>query len=131
MFKELNIIYQTKLSDKEFNILSNYIYCNFGIKMPPAKRIMLQCRLHKRLRVLNMSCFGEYIDYLLSEEGKQNEVTEMVNVVSTNKTDFFREPSHFEFMAKQVLPRFTIERPTRQIKIWSAGCSTGEEVYTI
>ncbi|MCK5209842.1 MAG: chemotaxis protein CheR, partial [Cyclobacteriaceae bacterium] len=104
---------------------------NFGIKMPPVKRIMLQSRLHKRLRFLNMADFGEYIDYLFSAEGRKNEVTEMMNVVSTNKTDFFREPAHFEFMENHVLPKFEIERPTRQIKIWSAGCSSGEEVYTI
>ncbi|MCK5277418.1 MAG: methyltransferase domain-containing protein, partial [Cyclobacteriaceae bacterium] len=131
MFKELSVIYNTKISDKEFNILSDYIYGNFGIKMPPVKRIMLQSRLHKRLRFLNMSDFGEYIDYLFSPEGKKTEITEMMNVVSTNKTDFFREAAHFEFIENHILPKYASERPTRQIKIWSAGCSSGEEVYTI
>lgn len=131
MLQELNIIYNTKISDKEFSILSDYIYGNFGIKMPSAKRVMLQSRLHKRLRSLNMSGFGEYIEYLFSVEGEKSEITEMMNVVSTNKTDFFREPAHFEFIDNHVLPKFARERPTRQIKIWSAGCSSGEEVYTI
>lgn len=131
MFQELSVIYNTKISDKEFSVLSDYIYVNFGIKMPPAKRVMLQSRLHKRLRSLSMSGFGEYIEYLFSAEGKKTEITEMMNVVATNKTDFFREPAHFEFVENHVLPKFAIERPTRQVKIWSAGCSSGEEVYTI
>ena len=131
MFQELNLIYNTKISDKEFNILSDFIYKNFGIKMPSAKRVMLQSRLHKRLRSLSMADFGEYIDYLFSSEGKKTEVTEMMNVVSTNKTDFFRESAHFEFIENYILPKFATERPNQQIKIWSAGCSSGEEVYTI
>jgi len=129
MFKELNGVYNTKISNKEFSILSDYIYGNYGIKMPPAKMIMLQSRLHKRLRSLNMSCFGEYIDYLFSSDGKKTEVTEMMNVVSTNKTDFFREPAHFDFLKNLILPKYDSDRTS--IRIWSAGCSSGEEVYTI
>ncbi len=131
MFQELNTTYNTKISDKEFKILSEFIYTNYGIKMPPAKRILLQSRLHKRLRTLNMKTFGEYIDYVFSPEGKRTEITEMMNVVSTNKTDFFREPIHFEFLKNTILPTFSEGRFSRNMKIWSAGCSSGEEVYTI
>lgn len=131
MFQELNITYNTKISDKEFKILSEFIYTNYGIKMPPAKRILLQSRLHKRLRSLNMKTFGEYIDFVFSPEGKKTEVTEMMNVVSTNKTDFFREPIHFDFLKNSILPAFSKGRFSRNMKIWSAGCSSGEEVYTI
>ncbi len=75
MFQELNITYNTKISDKEFKILSEFIYSNYGIKMPPAKRILLQSRLHKRLRYLNMKSFDEYIKFVFSPEGKRTEVT--------------------------------------------------------
>lgn len=131
MFQELNITYNTKISDKEFKILSEFIYTNYGIKMPPAKRILLQSRLHKRLRTLNMKSFAEYIDFVFSPEGKRTEITEMMNVVSTNKTDFFREPIHFDYLKNTILPTFTEGRFSRNMKIWSAGCSSGEEVYTI
>lgn len=131
MFQELNAIYYTKISNSEFNILSDYIYKHFGIKMPPAKRIMLQSRLHKRLRALGMNSFDEYINYLFSSEGKKMEIIEMMNVVSTNKTDFFREPVHFNFIEDQLLQKFNASKLSRPVNVWSAGCSSGEEVYSI
>lgn len=120
-------IFNTKLSTEEFNRLSVYINTNFGIKMPPEKRTMLQSRLQKRLRDLNLSTFKEYIDMVFTENGESSELIHMIDVVTTNKTDFFREPAHFDYITNEVLPKIT----GRQIKIWSAGCSSGEEVYTI
>ena len=131
MFQELNVIYNTKLSNSGFHILSDYIYKNFGIKMPPSKRIMLQSRLHKRLRALEMNNFDEYIKYLFSSEGKKLEIIEMMNVVSTNKTDFFREPIHFNFIEEQLVQMFNTKYISKPVNIWSAGCSSGEEVYSI
>jgi chemotaxis protein methyltransferase CheR len=93
---------------------------------------MLQSRLQKRLKELNMSSFQEYVQYVFSEEGQANEVIHMIDVVSTNKTDFFREPIHFEFLTNTALPELVGETPLHKtIKIWSAGCSSGEEPYTI
>ena len=96
--------YRAQLSDAEFARLSAFIYNVAGIKMPPAKRIMLQSRLQKRLRELGMDSFKEYTEYLLSERGKQEELIQMLDVVSTNKTDFFREPVHFDFLRETILP---------------------------
>ena len=123
--------YRAQLSDAEFARLSAFIYNVAGIKMPPAKRIMLQSRLQKRLRDLGMDSFKEYTDYVLSDRGKQDELIHMLDVVSTNKTDFFREPVHFEFLKSTVLPLHEQENAGRPIKIWSAACSSGEEPYTI
>lgn len=123
--------YRAQLSDAEFARLSAFIYNVAGIKMPPAKRIMLQSRLQKRLRELQMDSFKEYTEYLLSERGKQEELIHMLDVVSTNKTDFFREPVHFDFLRETVLPLHYEETSGRAIKIWSAACSSGEEPYTI
>lgn len=130
--QRLNEIFKAKLTDEEFKKLSDFIYGEYGIKMPPVKKIMLQSRLQKRLRELNIASFKDYVDYVFSKEGQDNEVIHMIDVVSTNKTDFFREPVHFEFLTQEVLPLFSEETHFRTpLKIWSAGCSSGEEPYTI
>lgn len=128
----LNEIFRAQLTQEEFDKLSRFIYKESGIKMPPVKRVMLQSRLQKRLRELNMTSFKEYIDYVFSKEGLNNEIIHMLDVVSTNKTDFFREPVHFDFLTQTVLPLFISDRSKpRTIKVWSAGCSSGEEPYTL
>jgi chemotaxis protein methyltransferase CheR len=123
-----------RLTEKEFRRLGEFIHAKYGIKMPPAKKTMLQARLQKRLRTLGIFSFKEYIEYLFSPEGMREELVEMVNVVTTNKTDFYREPSHFTYLVNTALPELMsstgagIRRP---LGIWSAGCSTGEEPYTL
>lgn len=124
----LNQIFNARLSDAEFNRLSAYIFDQSGIKMPPVKKVMLQSRLQKRLRQLNIPSFKEYIEYVFSTEGQKNEIIHMLDVVSTNKTDFFREPVHFDFLKSEVLPNYD---SNEVFKVWSAGCSSGEEPYTI
>lgn len=128
---EVKIIYSAKLSLKQFEVLSKFIYDELGIKLPPAKQTMLESRLQRRLREVNMSTFDEYIDYLFSKEGKYNELIHMLDVVTTNKTDFFREPLHFDFLRDIAIPEFTKNYPNRQLQLWSAGCSSGEEPYTL
>lgn len=123
-------IYRSTLSDKEFNQLSNFIQSNYGIKMPPAKKIVLQGRLHKRLKELQIPDFKTYVEYVFSKEG-ENEIIHMMDVVSTNKTDFYREPIHFEFLEKDLLPAIVAEKGRSTVKVWSAGCSSGEEPYTL
>lgn len=120
------------LSDPLFNRLSSFIYTNYGIKLPPAKKTMLESRLQRRLRALEYVDFNEYCDFLFSASGQQQELVHMIDVVTTNKTDFFREAAHFDFLQKEVLPKLTLRSTLSQpIKIWSAGCSSGEEVYTL
>jgi len=129
---QISEVYKARMSDEEFRKLSRFITEQAGIKMPDVKKVMLQSRLQKRLRHLNMTSFKEYVEYVFSEDGLQNELIHMLDVVSTNKTDFFREPVHFEFMEKHILPEYIRQFPAKQpIKFWSAGCSSGEEVYTI
>ena len=122
------------LSSKDFNRLSGFIYGEFGIKMPEAKKTMLEGRLAKRLRLLKLSTYADYCDYLFSEEGKKVELVHLINAVTTNKTDFFREPTHFDYLTGTVLPELarTSGAGVRdKLNIWSAGCSTGEEPYTL
>lgn len=123
--------FKAQLSDKDFDDFSKFIYSEYGIKMPPIKRVMLQGRLLKRIRELQMNSFSEYKQYFFSQEGQQNELLHFLNVVTTNKTDFFREPIHFNFMNEVILPQKKMQKTGELFRVWSAGCSSGEEPYTI
>lgn len=122
------------LSDRDFNRFSAFIYETCGIKLPPIKKTMLSARLQKRLRQLHLDSFTAYLDYVLSPEGRVKELNHMIDVVSTNKTDFFREAKHFDVMTSLVLPHYA-HRMThsnhKTLRVWSAGCSSGEEPYTL
>jgi chemotaxis protein methyltransferase CheR len=122
--------FRAELSQSDFRVFSDYIYTEFGIKMPDIKRVMLQGRLLKRIRELKMNSYSEYKEYFFSEEGQKNELYNFLSVVTTNKTDFFREPVHFDFLSKEILPQYVADGK-RKINIWSAACSSGEEPYTI
>lgn len=123
-----------KMSDETFEQFSEYIQNELGIKMTRNKQVMLQARLMKRLRALNLHSYEDYYDYLFSEDGHNTELPFFVHQVTTNKTDFFREPAHFKYMYEHALPtlisenNFTLQRPMR---VWSSACSTGEEPYTL
>jgi chemotaxis protein methyltransferase CheR len=120
------------MSDRTFHRFSKFIQTELGIKMPDTKKTMLQARLQKRLWKLEMSSFDDYCDYLFSHEGMENELQHMINVVTTNKTEFFREPKHFEYLAERVLPEIVQKRGFADtFMVWCAGCSTGEEPYSL
>ena len=117
----LSEIYKAVMTMEDFKRLSTFIYREYGIKMPEIKKTMLQSRLHKRLRELGMTSYKQYVEYVFSKEGQQTEIIHMIDVVSTNKTDFFREPVHFEFLHSQALPELLNNNKNRFLKIWSAG----------
>jgi len=93
---------------------------------------MLEVRIKRRLRELDIPSYGDYCDFLFSHQGMNEELIHLIDVVTTNKTDFFRENGHFDFLTQTALPEF-VERNSsgRTFTIWSAGCSTGEEPYTM
>lgn len=114
----------------DFNYLRKMSNEYSGILVPDDKFDMFYSRLSKRLRVLGFNCFKEYCQYL--KKYPELEFTEFINSVTTNLTAFFRENHHFEYVEHAVLPELLKKSlPTRQIKIWSAGCSTGEEPYSL
>ncbi len=123
-----------RLSNGDFSRLSRFIHEACGIKMAAGKKTMLETRLHKRLRSLDMGSFADYCAYLFgSEEGKL-EAVRMIDLVTTNKTDFFREPDHFAYLVREVLPAWVRRREDShagKIRVWSAGCATGEEPFTL
>ena len=120
------------LSDRHFRTIAELIEGQVGIKLPAGKRLMLEGRLHKRVRALNYSGLNEYVDHLFGADQFDTEITHLIDVVTTNKTDFFREPSHFGFMEEVAVPELLKPRgrASRDLKIWSAACSTGMEAYT-
>jgi len=91
---------------------------------------MLQARLQRRLRTLNMRSYGEYLEYLQSLKGLEVELPQMVDAVTTNTTSFFREPKHFEYLTQVVLPQWQKKHPGQTFAVWNASCSSGEEPYT-
>lgn len=120
------------LSRADFKRLSGLIYDESGIRLGDEKKTMLEGRLRRRLRTLNLTSYGEYCEYLFSCQERGPELIELVDAVTTNKTDFFREKAHFDFLVERALPEFTSRHGTgRPLRVWSAGCSTGEEPYTL
>jgi chemotaxis protein methyltransferase CheR len=119
------------MSMKEFRLFSSFIENTCGIKMPDSKKNMLESRLQKRLRGLELRSFHAYYDFLVSREGSRDELIGMIDAVTTNKTDFFREPAHFMYLTEQVLPEIIGKGFGDRMRLWSAGCSSGEEPYTL
>lgn len=119
------------MSDKVFQRLSSFIHERVGIKLPPSKRTMLEARLQKRLRLLNYPSYESYVDYVFSDVGMEKELRNLIDVVTTNTTEFFREPKHFDYLVKGVLPDWIRRHGNRRLNLWSAGCSIGMEPYTL
>ena len=118
------------LSDKNFRRLAELIHSYSGIKMPTGKRTMLEGRLRRRMRVLGIPRLDAYCRFLFEDDGLETEIVHLMDAVTTNKTEFFREPAHFEFARASALPAMSrAGRPA--IKAWSAACSTGAEPYTL
>lgn len=122
---------QPQLSDSQFKKIASFIQTNVGIKMPSEKKLMVQSRLCTRLKTLKIDDFDTYLDFVFSNtlEGEQ-EIALFINAITTNLTNFFRENHHFEFLSQKILPEFSLNG-IRKIELWSAGCSTGQEPYSL
>jgi chemotaxis protein methyltransferase CheR len=119
------------MTDESFRRFRELIRGTLGINITEAKRTMVQSRLARRLRALGLDSYEAYLDLLSSGDGAA-ELGHFFNAVTTNKTDFFREPFHFEFLRHTVLPRLVAGRGRFPlVRMWSAGCSSGEEPYTL
>ena len=127
-------VFRASLSEKNFNDLAGAIKSVCGINLPPSKKMLLEGRLRKRLRHLGMNSFQEYCRYLFEQDGFSVERQSIIDLVTTNKTDFFRESRQFEFLSQYILPEIQQLSPpgrNQRLTAWSAGCSTGEEAYTL
>jgi len=121
-------ILTTELTDAQFASMSQLVKRIAGINLHEGKRELVKSRLAKRLRHLGMRDFDEYIEYLAADT-TAGELTAMLDAISTNLTSFFRENAHFEFLATEVLGGWNASR--RPLRAWSAGCSSGEEAYSL
>jgi chemotaxis protein methyltransferase CheR len=119
------------LHDKDFRKLSKLVMDTAGIVLSERKRAFIHGRLGRRLRALGLRNFSQYCR-LLEERDGDDELRNFINAVTTNHTSFFREPHHFDHLAKVIVPGLTVSNSdTRRMRIWSAGCSSGEEPYSI
>ncbi len=126
--------YDLRLSERDFERFSKLVYEQCGIRLPPHKQSMLEARLRKRLRALGLGSFEAYAELIFSDQAPDGELVSLIDVVTTNKTDFFREPAHFDYLIDTALPlliRQSGAGTSRPLRIWSAGCSTGKEPYTL
>jgi chemotaxis protein methyltransferase CheR len=119
-----------EFTDDDFNRIRSLVNLHTGISVSEAKRELVYSRLARRLRHLGINTFESYCR--LVETGDSSEVPQFVNAITTNLTAFFREIHHFQFLAEKALPELLIRNSKeRNLRIWSAGCSTGEEPYSI
>jgi chemotaxis protein methyltransferase CheR len=128
----LNAMREYDLTEEDFRFLARQVYDLTGIVIHERKREMLYARLSRRLRSLNLSNFRRYRDYIGGPDGGA-EIDAMINAVTTNLTYFFRESHHFEHLRDVALPAVAAARRSgkQKLRLWSAGCSSGEEPYSI
>jgi chemotaxis protein methyltransferase CheR len=120
------------LADRLFGQFSELVYRECGINLHDGKKSLLQARLNKRLRITGFTSYESYFEYLTSGESRE-ELVHFLDCISTNLTYFFREPQHFEFLNKMIPEMLAAKQKERdqRIRVWSAGCSTGEEPYSL
>lgn len=124
--RKLMNLMSLELTKKQFQQVSKLVHRICGINLKTGKEALVRARLMKRLRALGMSSFNEYFAYLKSREGA-NELGYMVDVITTNKTSFFREPAHFNYLRDKILPELNGNR----LRFWTAACSSGEEPFSL
>ncbi|MBI5435156.1 MAG: protein-glutamate O-methyltransferase [Planctomycetes bacterium] len=123
-----------EITPTEYTAFRDYIYERCGISLGDQKQILLQNRLNRRLRSLGLSSFMQYLKLLEDGDPGGSELDLFLNAVTTNKTDFFREQHHFDFLRERWLPAkqaAAAQSGDRRLRVWSAGCSSGEEPYSI
>ena len=116
-------------SDKDFGYIQNLVAGRTGIILSDIKKDMVYSRVVRRIRKLGVKDFKEYC--ILLKSGDKNEMQEFINAITTNLTSFFREPHHFEYLKNTLLPGLKEKNNKHKIRVWSAGCSSGEEPYSI
>ena len=122
------------IGDQEFDLFQKLIYRSAGIHLSVAKRTLLEARLAKRIRELGLDSFSAYYDYL-GRDGRGAELGELLDRIATNETHFFREPLQFEFLEETLFRQWQAETAcgarSKHLRVWSAGCATGEEPFSV
>jgi chemotaxis protein methyltransferase CheR len=124
----------SNLTEKEFLLFKNLVYDKCGINLHEGKKELVRARLGKRLREHKFTHFNQYYQFLMEEDDSGQELVRMLDAISTNLTSFFRESKHFDFLQREALPDLmntSRALSSKGIHLWSAGCSSGEEPYTL
>lgn len=120
-----------QITDSEFRKIADYVKRHYGIELKPEKKALVNSRLQSILNEHGFTSFSQYFDYVLSDKTGQAAIA-MMNRITTNHTYFMREPDHFDYLRDTVLPWVkTVAARDKDVRIWSAGCSTGQEPYTL
>ncbi|NLM83196.1 MAG: protein-glutamate O-methyltransferase CheR [Clostridiales bacterium] len=120
-----------QITDTEFRKISDYVKRNYGIELKNEKRALVTSRLHSILTEHGFTSFSQYFDYVINDKTGQAAIA-MINKITTNHTYFMREPDHFTYLKDHVLPWVkSVAARERDVRIWSAGCATGQEPYTL
>jgi chemotaxis protein methyltransferase CheR len=131
--KTISLGKELKITDQEFVNLRDFIYAECGIYIADNRKYLLENRLGNRLKKLNLKNFDEYYNFLRFDPARGAEMKKLYEVITTNETSFYRNPPQLKVFQEEVLPDVldSCRRKGRKLRIWSAGCSTGEEPYTI
>jgi Methylase of chemotaxis methyl-accepting proteins len=119
------------LNARDYGKLAVLLERQVGIRLPPGKQTMVEGRLRRRARSLNLSGLDEYCHRIFRQGELSGEMDSLIDALTTNKTDFYREPTHFEFLQREGVPSLLADRTARHLKVWSAACSNGAEPYTL
>lgn len=118
-----------RMTDKEFTTLVNFVKSKYGIDLSK-KRVLIESRLTQELRQRGFTSFSQYIDVVFKDQSGTEMVT-LLNKLTTNLSYFMRENEHFNYLSNHVLPYLERRCRNQQMRIWSAGCSTGQEAYNM
>jgi len=130
-YKSKNNTREVELYDQEFFLLRDFIFQQTGIYIGDNKKYLLKNRLINRLRELNLNSFEEYYFFLKYDSSRQSELNHLYSVISTNETSFFRNGPQLQVFQENIIPEILQKKKQNKLRIWSAGCSTGEEPYTL
>ncbi len=125
---------EPRLGSQEYDRISRFVRDTLGIQLPPAKRTMVEARLRKQLRLHGACTYAEYVDHVLAQGCPAADRQTFLDLITTNKTDFYREPDHFDHLAEVAVPTLLAEGGSGRrtpFRVWSSACSSGEEPYTI
>ncbi|EGV27839.1 MCP methyltransferase, CheR-type [Thiorhodococcus drewsii AZ1] len=125
---------QDALSARDHKRVADYVGRVAGIQLPESKRTLIEGRLRKRQHARGLRSLRDYIDFALDEQAGTEERLHLIDAITTNKTDFYREPAHFRFLREHILGEIAVRRDRgwrKPLRIWSAGCASGEEPYTL
>ncbi len=127
-------LFTQRLAPAEFDLICTRVYDYCGINIAATKQQMVEGRLRSRIRILGQSSFSEYCQFVFASDGIQDEFIHLIDAITTNKTEFFREPAHFSYLQNHLIPALLREgtySKSRPLRIWSSACSTGQEPYSL